>query len=142
MAVSVSVKIDKAKLLEQVRGDKLGNFAAESWAKRVEQYVPMDSAGVLYEKAEVRPWEIEYPGPYARYLYGGIVYAYNYPVTEGGKVVGYFSKRGRKKHPTNKALKFQTGYHMKACAKWDKVAEPVQKPILIREIQAFIDRGV
>ncbi len=124
-----------------MRGDKLGNFAAESWAKRVEQYVPMDQ-GDLFSGAEVRPWEIEYPGPYARYLYGGIVYGPNYPITEGGNVVGYFSPRGKKKHATGRAITFQKKYHMKACAKWDKAAEPVQKPILIREIQAFIKRGL
>ena len=141
MAILVIARIDKAKLLEQVRGDKLGYFAAQSWQKRISPYVPMDQ-GDLFSKADVRPWEIEYTQPYARYLYGGIVYGSNYPVTEGGKVVGYFSQRGRKKHPTNKALKFSKKHHPKACAKWDQVAEPVQKPILIREIQAFIKRGL
>lgn len=141
MAVLVIAKIDKAKLLEQVRGDKLGYFAAQSWQKRISPYVPMDT-GELFSGAEVRPWEIEYKGPYARYLYGGIVYGPNYPITEGGNVVGYFSPRGRKKHPTGRAITFRKKYHPKACAKWDRVAEPVQKPILIREIQAFIKRGL
>lgn len=141
MAILVIARIDKARLLEQVRGDKLGYFAAQSWQKRISPYVPMDQ-GDLFSKADVRPWEIEYTQPYARYLYGGIVYGPNYPITEGRNVVGYFSPRGKKKHATGRAITFQKKYHMKACAKWDKAAEPVQKPILIREIQTFIKRGL
>lgn len=141
MAITATVidKIDRAGILGFIRGDELGYFAAQSYQRRLTQYVPMQQ-GVLYNSADVRPWEIEYNQPYARYLYGGIVYATNHPVMEGDRVVGHFSQRGRKKHPTNRALKFDQNQHNKACAKWDKVAEPVQKPILIREMQRFINR--
>lgn len=141
MAITATVidKIDRAGILGFIRGDELGYFAAQSYQRRLTQYVPMQT-GTLFNSADVRPWEIEYNQPYARYLYGGIVYGPNYPITEGGRIVGYFSQPGKKKHSTGRAIQFNRDYHPKACAKWDKVAEPVQKPILIREMQRFINR--
>lgn len=42
--------------------------------------------------------------PYAHYQHEGIVYAPNYPIMQGGNIVGWFSPRGQKKHPTNREL--------------------------------------
>lgn len=38
-------------------------------------------------------------------------------------------------------FKFNKTYHPRASRKWDKAAEPTQGPKLIRELQAFIDKG-
>lgn len=62
--------------------------------------------------------EIHQISPYARYLYYGKVYGPNIPVEENGEIVGYFSPRGKKKHPTGKDLKYDTSKHPMAGSFW------------------------
>ena len=41
----------------------------------------------------------------------------------------------------NGRFNFKRDKHPRASRKWDKAAAPTQKPKLVRELQAFIDRG-
>lgn len=112
-------------------------FAAAEWNRLYSPYVPFDQ-GELRSNILVEPKEITHMTPYAHYQYEGQVYGPNYPVTENGKIVGYYSQPGRPKRKMGRALKYK---HPKASRKWDKAAEPTQKPKLISALQNYIDQG-
>lgn len=61
---------------------------------------------------------LRYLSPYARYLYYGEVYGPNIPIYEGGQLVGFFSPRGQKKHPTGRMMTYDTSRHPKAGKLW------------------------
>ena len=56
--------------------------------------------------------------PYAHYQYMGIVYGPNIPIIEDGILMGFFSPPGRPKHPTDRALIYDTSYNEKAGPYW------------------------
>ena len=62
--------------------------------------------------------ELRYLSPYARYLYYGEIYGPNIPIYEGEQLVGFFSPKGKKKHPTGRALIYDTSRHPLAGKKW------------------------
>lgn len=50
---------------------------------------------------------LEYNTPYAHYLYEGIVYGPNIPrYDDEGHIVGWYSPKDKKKHPTGKKLTY------------------------------------
>ena len=61
---------------------------------------------------------LRYLSPYARYLYYGEVYGPNIPIFEGGQLVGFFSPKGQKKHPTGQQMHYDTSRHPKAGKLW------------------------
>lgn len=62
--------------------------------------------------------ELRYLSPYARYPYYGEVYGPNIPIYEGGQLVGFFSPKGQKKHPTGREMTYDTSRHPKAGKLW------------------------
>lgn len=62
--------------------------------------------------------EVRQNTPYARYQYYGQVYGPNIPVFENGMIVGYFSPKGQKKHPTGRPLNYSHARHPKAGPMW------------------------
>ena len=134
------VKIDIPKHIKKVRSPKMWKFAAQQWHRLYKDYVPMRT-GVLYNQVIIKPNLIIHTAPYAHYMYEGRLYGPNYPIVEGGRVVGYFSQRGRPKKPTFRMLKFSKEQHLKATRKWDKAATPTQGPKLVKTMQKYIDGG-
>ena len=61
---------------------------------------------------------LRYLSPYARYLYYGEVYGPNIPIFEGGQLVGFFSPKGQKKHPTGRQMNYDTSRHPQAGKLW------------------------
>ena len=86
-------------------------------------YTPWD-AGVLaksaYGATRIGSGVVEYPGPYAHYQYYGEVYGPNIPVFEddSGIPTRFFSRKGEKKHPTGKKLKYKTDVNPLAGSFW------------------------
>jgi hypothetical protein len=111
-------------------------FAASEWHRLYSPYVPSGDSGNLRDQVVIRPGEIEHTVPYAHYQYQGIVYGPNYPISEGGRVTGYFSPPH--KRPTGAKLKYR---NPKASAKWDQAAAGTQMPNLVASLQAYIDSG-
>ena len=79
-------------------------------ADATEPYVPFKN-GNLREHVKVGYSNITWDTKYARYLYYGIVYGPNYPITRGKgenrEVVGFFSPKGKgTKYPTYENIKF------------------------------------
>lgn len=135
------VDIRSWELCNKALNDKaFWTFAATEWHRLYKDYVPMDQ-GILYTSVRITPGQIEHYAPYAHYQYEGRAYGPNYPITEGGRVVGFLSKPNRRKQPTGASLKYGKTKHPKASAKWDQAAEPTQKPKLISSLQAYINAG-
>ncbi|MBQ2470771.1 MAG: hypothetical protein II514_06270 [Ruminococcus sp.] len=84
-------------------------------------YTPMRN-GILMESVKlgtvIGSGELRYLSPYARYLYYGEIYGPNIPIYEGSQLVGYFSPKGKKKHPTGRPLKYDTSRHPQAGKLW------------------------
>ena len=55
--------------------------------------------------------QIEHTAPYARYVYYGEVYGPNYPIFQAGQIVGWYSSRGRAKHPTGRKMQYNRSLH-------------------------------
>lgn len=138
----MEITVDLSKLDFRGHADKIMNddafwtFAASEWHKLYLPYVPVDSGNLGAEQVVIRPKEIEHTAPYAHYQYEGIVYGPNYPIMEGGRVVGYYSKPN--KRPTGARLKYR---NPKASAKWDQAAAGTQLPNLVASLQTYIDSG-
>lgn len=64
--------------------------------------------------------EIRQSTPYARYQYYGKVYGPNIPIFENGQLIGFFSPKGKAKHPTGAELQYDKTRHPKAGPFWFK----------------------
>lgn len=127
------VSIDIPKNLENSEDMELWNFAAAEYHRLMTPYVPF-CEGVLSENVKISAGrlfgEIEYISPYARYIYEGVLMV-------GEKSGNARAKRGERKVKTSKKLKIKTVRHPLASSKWDKAAEPCQKPKLISAMEAY-----
>ena len=138
----MKIMVELSKLDFHGHGEKIMNdnafwtFAASEWHRLYSPYVPSGDSGNLCNQVVIRPKEIEHTAPYAHYQYEGIVYGPNYPITEGGRVVGFYSKAP--KRPTGKSLTYR---NPKASAKWDQAAAGTQLPKLVDSLQSYIDSG-
>lgn len=105
-------------------------------------YTPMRN-GVLYKSATLGTtigsgW-INQVAPYARYLYYGEVYGPNIPVFDAnGDVVRFWSPP--KKHPTGRALKYNTDKHPLAGKKWFERMKADKKEIIFNGAKKYLDR--
>ena len=122
---------------DKVMQDKaFWTFAASEWHRLYSPYVPSGDSGNLRDQVVITPGEIEHTVPYAHYQYEGLVYGPNYPISENGRIVGYFSPPHKK--PTGAKLKYS---NPKASAHWDQAAAGTQLPNLITSLQDYIDSG-
>ena len=141
--MQITIELESAKINARGMADKLENdsafwtYAASEWHKLYSPYVPFES-GTLRDSVTIAPKTITHNAPYAHYQYAGEVYGPNYPITQNGVRVGYFSPPNRPKHRTGGKLKYK---NPKAAAKWDQVAAATQTPKLISSLQAYIDSG-
>lgn len=93
------------KLLEILRDENVLVHCNTIIKDAITPFVPKKS-GALRRSAKVTKNTITWGEglAYARYQYGGEVYGPNFPIVRGGKIVGWYSKRGMKKHPTGREL--------------------------------------
>lgn len=140
LTISISrIDVDPDRIASSIENSSaIGIFAATSWHRLYEQYVPMET-GVLQGSVAISPWEIKHTAVYARYQYYGQVYGPNYPIFQGGVAVGFFSPPGQRKHPTGRSMVYSHSHHPKASAKWDQAAKATQMSTLCAEIQAYIE---
>lgn len=106
-------------------------------------YTPMRN-GVLFKSATfgtvIGSGEIRQITPYARYLYYGKVYGPNIPIVEQGQLVGFFSPKGKKKHPTGAGLKYSTSKHAQAGPYWFKRMVADKKDVILKGAQKAVNR--
>ena len=74
----VTVEIyDEKSTMERICGnDSLGYFIAETCARYMDKYVPMDT-GMLAQTYTTRPFTVTYEQPYAHRLYNGDGFNFN-----------------------------------------------------------------
>ena len=132
-----SVDIDIPMHLRAIRDPSLWKWTAVEWHRLYRPYVPF-STGLLYNTVNIMPGRgdalIEHVVPYAHYAYEGIVYGPNVPISQGGKIVGYFSPEAPK-HRTGGMMH----YSGRGTRHWDEAAKPTQLPKLIRFMQKYVD---
>ena len=139
----ISFELQSANINARGMADKLENdsafwtFAASEWHRLYAPYVPFES-GALRDSVTIEPKTITHNAPYAHYQYTGDVYGPNYPITQNGVRVGYYSPPNRPKSRTGERLKYKNPL---ASAKWDEAAAPTQLPKLVSSLQAYIDSG-
>ena len=133
-----SVDIDARGMAARLQNDSaFWTYAATEWHRLYSPYVPFES-GTLRDSVTIAPKTITHNAPYAHYQYTGEVYGPNYPITQNGVRVGYYSTPNRPKHKTGGKLKYK---NPNAAAKWDEVAAGTQLPKLVSSLQAYIDSG-
>ena len=104
--VRVRVKSNRTplqrKLLAVVDNDTTRRGINQIIADMANEYVPMQSGDLRASVGRVGPKTISWSAEYARYQYYGQVYGPNFPVIQGGNVVGWYSPE--KKYPTGREL--------------------------------------
>ncbi|MGN0506638.1 MAG: minor capsid protein [Lachnospiraceae bacterium] len=110
------------KLLENrglTQGGRVQEYIDNACIRLMEPYTPMQNGALcqsVKHGTEIGSGLLVYASPYARYQYYGEVYGPNYPITEGGVLVGFYSPP--KKQPTGREIEYSTARHPKAGKKW------------------------
>lgn len=110
-------------------------------------YVPIDVSemygesehpnGHMVDNVEITPEYFKYPGPYAHYMYEGLVYGPNIPLFNAeGVIVGWRSPKGKKKHPTGSTFNYTNA--PEATDHWDKAALTEHRGEIEKEIRRII----
>lgn len=106
--------------------------------RHMEKYVPYDEGSLRREVDLSNPNYIVYEMPYAHYMYIGEKY-----VMDNGKSAyyspdyGYWSAKGKKKHPSGEPLQYHTGG---TGAYWDKRMVSAEINEVVKEVQNYIRR--
>ena len=108
---------------------ELNLFMAQSAARLMNPYVPMDS-GLLGQnytvQADANEGRITYKSPYAHYQYYGELM-----LSPSGSS---WARRGEKKHYAGKPLKYSKQLHPLATDHWDKAMVNAKKDVLLKEV--------
>lgn len=105
-------------------------------------YLPFDEgalAGSANIATEVGSGEVIYDTSYARYQYYGEVYGPNFPITENGVIVGFYSPP--EKFATGEKLEYSTEKNPMAGSHWFDRAMADHKDDILKEAQDAADRG-
>lgn len=115
-------------------------YAHTRLAAYCEPYVPMRE-GILNSSTRITAECVTYATPYAHYMYMGEVYSPNIPIRskETGEIIGWFSPRGQKKHPTGRPINYRHDLHPLAQSHWDVAAMSVHKDDLARDLLGYIN---
>lgn len=65
----IETSINIPQIMASMDNPAFGKFAAETWYKLYEDFVPCDT-GTLYDTIRIKPWEIDHIAPYAASVYG------------------------------------------------------------------------
>lgn len=133
-------------IADRVTGGAAGQLFLANEARRLmDPYVPADK---IILASNVRCYNdgsgavVHYMSPYAHYQYEGVVYAD--PKTGRAGIwiegVGWRSRRGVAKKPTNRTLTYSRFRHQKATDHWDQAMLKDRKGDLEKAVQAYIDR--
>lgn len=121
---------------EKVSGRDNMLFLAQVAKNYMDEYVPEDT-GVLAQNVRITADDdaghILYNSPYAHYQYMGEVYGPNYPITDGGELVGFYSPPH--KTPTGEKLQYSTFRHPLATDHWDKAMMTARKNDLVKSYE-------
>lgn len=135
------------QITERVTGGNKGLlFLANEMRRQMDPYVP---ANDMMLSQNVRTYVdgqygiVEYNSPYAHYQYTGKVYIDPKTKAAGFWIegVGFRSRKGINKIPTNRKLEYLKFRHPNATDHWDEAMLKARKKDLETAMQNFIDRG-
>ncbi len=128
------------QVTEEVSGGQKGLLFLANEAKRLmEPYVPADSMALAQNVrvyVEGDTGIVHYQSPYAHYQYEGVVYGPNYPIFDGGEVVGFYSSPH--KTPTGQKLNYSHARHPLATSKWDKAMKTARGNDLAKAYENYL----
>lgn len=134
MKVNVNANIDPELIAR--RTPKADHILAVQAQKDTEQFVPM-LTGSLRDRTQVDGGKIIYPGPYAHYLWVGIVYVDPQTGYSGIPTqTGWFSRKGVTKVPGGRNLNIRQGQ-----AHWFDASKAVNMNKWLRVYKAALDDG-
>lgn len=139
--MKLKINLNEPKIREKVTNDQFGRFVAMEWKRLLTPYTPKDT-GILEMSAWVEPWQIEYPQPYAAYVYFGELYVDpDYYVGGFLGSQGWFSRPGVDKIPSGEPLQYQKNNRY-ATDHWDeKAAAGGQLNKLYRTVNSALRNG-
>jgi len=115
-------------------------FFTNSCYRHMGQFVPGGEDGMLNQNVDLQIDSITYKSPYAHYQYIGKLYV-DSKYEKGAfysEDYGFWSRPGITKVPTNKDLEYHTpgtGNY------WDKKMWSSKSKEVVKEVQAYVDRG-
>ena len=142
----MKVSFDWNKSVREISKEKLGGqhgmlFLAATAARFMDPYVPADNL-VLAQNvtitADADVGHVTYNSPYAHYQWEGEVYGPNYPIKDGGEIMGYYSPPH--KTPTGRRLEYNTFRHPLATDHWDKAMMVARKDDLAKTYEEYLKR--
>ena len=142
----MKVSFDWNKSVREIAKEKLGGqqgmlFLAATVARFMDPYVPADNL-VLAQNvtitADADVGHVTYNSPYAHYQWEGEVYGPNYPIMDGGEIMGFYSPPH--KTPTGRRLEYNTFRHPLATDHWDKAMMVARKDDLARTYEEYLKR--
>jgi hypothetical protein len=153
MSLKFTVEVDIDKLEQIVLADfEPGGVAQYTWSKIVFDgsvpYMPMITGNfidrsLMESEPVMDQGELIYPGPFAHYLWEGVLYV----DPEYGKGAffseeyGFWSRPGVTKVPTNKPLEFTQESNPDAGPRWTERAAADKYPEWEAEMQSHADAG-
>jgi len=146
LSVSISVPVRKALMrLNLQEGGLVQQVIDKAVIDYSLQYCPWDTgtlAKSAYGATQIGSGEVVYPGPYAHYQYYGEVYGPNIPIFEddSGIPTGFFSPPGQKKHPTGRALQYNTDTNPLAGAFWFERMKADHVKDIVKEAQNVVGK--
>lgn len=143
----MDVEFNWNKPVKQVAEEKAGGkegllFLANEAKRLMDPYVPADN---LLLAQNVRTYVageqgiVHYLSPYAHYQYEGEVYGPNYPIMDGGEVMGFYSPP--KKKPAGKKLKYKKSPHPLATSEWNKAMKTARGDDLAKAYEDYLRSG-
>lgn len=159
MKINVDVHIDTNKLSQQfeaLKDDEVMRQIHNLFFKMCDPYVPMSEGILAHTNVEITKDHVKYDQPYAHYMYMGEVYGPNYPIKEGGEVVGFFTNPyGKKapiieggiivgwyspphKHPTGRAINYDKKEHPLASKEWDKAMMRDNGEVFLKAVEDIL----
>ncbi len=133
MRLKVINNINVPKKLKKLQSDKLWKYGATEWWKLISVYTPMITGG-LRNNVTIKPKEIKYNSPHGHFIYQG-------KIMIDPQTKSTYARKDVRKVYSGGILDLKHNKNPLASKKWDKAAEPVQKPKLIRSMQKLIDNG-
>ncbi len=129
------------KSMEAITREAVGGrddmlFLANEAKKKMHDYVPEDTGSLrtnVRVTADEDEGHISYNSPYAHYQYMGEIYGPNYPIIDGGNVVGFYSPPH--KTPTGRKMKYS---NPQATDHWDKAMMNAHKDELAQAYENYL----
>lgn len=109
-------------------------------------FIPFDSGALAkscYRATIPGSGVVEWPGPYARYMYVGEVYGPNIPIfdDDSGEPTGWFSPPNKRKHPTGRDLQYKHDKNALAGPRWIEPMKAAYMGAILDEAQAAMKGG-